>query len=83
MHLVAPLKESFEANASWLAVFQMPTCAPDLDPQEGIWSLVNRDMGNLGDAELGHVTRAVKRKLMHAEATATSGNRSVLVRHRV
>lgn len=63
MHLVAPLREFFEANASWLTVFQLPTYAPDLNPQEGIWSLVKRDIGNLAAADLGQVTRAVKRKL--------------------
>ncbi|GAA2941655.1 hypothetical protein GCM10010518_30980 [Kitasatospora cinereorecta] len=63
MHLVAPLREFFEANASWLTVFQLPTYAPDLNPQEGIWSLVKRDIGNLAAADIGQVTRAVKRKL--------------------
>lgn len=63
MHLVAPLREFFGANASWLTVFQLPTYAPDLNPQEGIWSLVKRDIGNLAAADLGQVTRAVKRKL--------------------
>lgn len=36
---------------------------PYLNPQEGIWSLVKRDIGNLAAADLGQVTRAVKRKL--------------------
>jgi hypothetical protein len=63
MHLVAPLREFFGANADWLTVFQLPTYAPDLNPQEGIWSLVKRDIGNLAAADLGQVTRAVKRKL--------------------
>lgn len=63
MHLVAPLKEFFESNASWLTVFQLPVYAPDPNPQEGIWSLVKRDIGNLAAADLGQVTRAVKRKL--------------------
>jgi transposase len=63
MHLVAPLREFFEANAAWLTVFQLPTYAPDLNPQEGIWSLVKRDIGNLAAADLGQITRAVKRKL--------------------
>ncbi|MFF1401373.1 hypothetical protein ACFVZD_47825 [Streptomyces sp. NPDC058287] len=36
---------------------------PDLNPQEGIWSLVKRDIGSLAAADLNQVTRAVKRKL--------------------
>uniref|UniRef100_UPI0039083EDD transposase n=1 Tax=Streptomyces bacillaris TaxID=68179 RepID=UPI0039083EDD len=63
MNLVAPLREFFEANASWLTVFQLPTYAPDLSPQEGICSLVKRDLGNLAAADLSQVTRAVKRRL--------------------
>nr|WP_235613829.1 transposase [Streptomyces olivochromogenes] len=61
MHLVAPLREFFEANADWLTVFQLPTYAPDLNPQDGIWSLVKRDIGNLAAADLSQITRAVKR----------------------
>lgn len=63
MNLVAPLREFFEANALWLTVFQLPTYAPDLNPQEGIWSLVKRDLGNLAAADLSQATRAVKRRL--------------------
>ncbi|MFE9853681.1 transposase [Streptomyces sp. NPDC005576] len=63
MHLVAPLREFFAANATWLTVFQLPTYAPDLNPQEGVWSLVKRDIGNLAAADLVQITRAVKRRL--------------------
>ncbi len=62
-HLVPPLREFFEANTDWLTVFQLPTYAPDLNPQEGIWSLVKRDIGNLAAADLGQITRAVRRNL--------------------
>ncbi|WP_241681635.1 hypothetical protein [Streptomyces sp. CB01881] len=34
-----------------------------MDPQEGIWSPAKRDIGNLAAADLGQVTRAVKRRL--------------------
>jgi hypothetical protein len=63
MHLAAPLREFFEANANWLTVYQLPTYAPDLNPQEGIWSLVKRGIGNLAAADLSQITRAVKRTL--------------------
>ncbi|MEV6654960.1 transposase [Streptomyces sp. NPDC051219] len=63
LHLTAPLREFIAANAAWLTVFQLPTYAPDLNPQEGVWSLVKRDLGNLAAADLGQITRAVKRKL--------------------
>ncbi|WP_370146524.1 transposase [Kitasatospora sp. GAS206B] len=62
-HLVEPLREFIADHADWLTVFQLPSYAPDLNPQEGIWSLVKRDIGNLAAADLGQITRAVKRKL--------------------
>ncbi|WP_263986537.1 transposase [Streptomyces sp. NK15101] len=63
IHLSAPLREFIAANADWLTVFQLPSYAPDLNPREGIWSLVKRDIGNLAAADLGQITRAVKRRL--------------------
>ncbi|MFC8720627.1 transposase [Kitasatospora sp. NPDC057198] len=63
LHLAKPLPAFIEANSHWLTVFQLPTYAPDLNPQEGIWSLVKRDLGNLAAADLGQITRAVKRRL--------------------
>jgi DDE superfamily endonuclease len=47
-----------EANAEWLTVFQLPAYAPDLNPQEGIWSLVKREIGNLAAAGLTQITTA-------------------------
>ncbi|MEU2874710.1 transposase [Streptomyces olivoreticuli] len=63
IHLTAPLWEFIAANADWLTVFQLPSYAPDLNPQEGIWSMVKRDIGNLAAAALSQITRAVKRRL--------------------
>ncbi|WSS89457.1 transposase [Streptomyces sp. NBC_01176] len=63
LHLTAGMREFIDANAEWLTVFQLPTYAPDLNPQEGVWSLVKRDIGNLAAAYLGQITRAVKRRL--------------------
>ena len=63
LYLTAGMREFIAANAEWLTVFELPTCAPDLNPQEGVWSLVKRDVGNPAAADLGQITRAVKRKL--------------------
>lgn len=63
LHLTKPLREFIEANSEWLTVFQLPTYAPDLNPTEGIWSLVKRDIGNLATANLAEITRAVKHRL--------------------
>ncbi|MFE2581953.1 transposase [Streptomyces sp. NPDC059378] len=58
LHLTRSLREFIEANAEWLSVVQLPPYAADLNPTEGVWSLVKRDIGNLGE-----ITRAVKRRL--------------------
>lgn len=63
LHLTAGMKEFIEANAAWLTVFQLPAYTPDLNPTEGIGALVKRDLGNLAAADLGEITRAVKRRL--------------------
>ncbi|WP_308460674.1 transposase [Streptomyces sp. Ru72] len=63
LHLTAGIREFIAANADWLIVFQLPTYAPDLNPTEGVWSLVKRDIGNLAAADLRKITRAVKRRL--------------------
>ncbi|MFJ9590958.1 hypothetical protein ACIRSD_45885 [Streptomyces acidicola] len=34
-----------------------------MNPQEGIWALGKRDIGNLAAADLGQITRAGKRRL--------------------
>ncbi|MET7356229.1 transposase [Streptomyces mirabilis] len=63
LHLTRGMREFIDANAEWLTVFQLPVYAPDLNPTEGIWSLVKRDIGNLAAAGLSQITRAVKRRL--------------------
>ncbi|MFF4761013.1 transposase [Streptomyces sp. NPDC001292] len=63
LHLTAGMKEFIDANADWLTVFQLPAYAPDLNPTEGVWAMVKRDIGNLAAADLGQITKAVKRRL--------------------
>lgn len=58
LHLTRPLRAFIDANADWLTVVQLPTYAPDLNPTEGVWSLVKRDIGNLAAAGLAQVTHA-------------------------
>ncbi|WP_449343260.1 transposase [Streptomyces silvisoli] len=40
-HRAADLRQ-YVADHDWLTVFQLPSCAPDLNPVEGIWSLLRR-----------------------------------------
>jgi transposase len=44
-------------------VYRLPAYAPDLNPAEGIWSLLKRSMANFAAADLEGLVRIVKRKL--------------------
>ncbi|WP_411147075.1 transposase, partial [Streptomyces sp. x-80] len=57
------MKEFIAASEDWLTVFHFPAYAPDLNPQEGVWSLVKRTIGNLAAANLDQMATAVKRSL--------------------
>lgn len=63
VHRMPQLKAFFEDNADWLTVFYLPSYAPDLNPQEGIWSHVKRGIGNLAAASVDHLATAVKHRL--------------------
>ncbi|WUX02561.1 transposase (plasmid) [Streptomyces sp. NBC_01450] len=66
-HLMPQMKEFIAANEEWLTVFHFPVYAPDLNPQEGIWSLVKRTIGNLAAANLDHLATAVRRSLKETQ----------------
>jgi putative transposase len=36
-----------DAHTDWLTVVRLPAYAPDLNPTEGVWSHLKRDLGNL------------------------------------
>ncbi|MDJ0343957.1 transposase [Streptomyces sp. H10-C2] len=63
VHLVDELALFFVENEEWLTVFQLPSYAPELNPQEGVWSLVKRGLADFAAASLDHLSRIVKRKL--------------------
>jgi transposase len=44
-------------------VYRLPAYAADLNPAEGIWSLLRRSMANFAAADLEGLVRIVKRKL--------------------
>jgi transposase len=63
VHLVDELALFFVENEEWLTVFQLPSYAPELNPQEGVWSLVKRGLADFAAANLDHLARVMKRKL--------------------
>jgi transposase len=63
VHLAHELADFAEEHQEWLRIFQMPTYAPELNPAEGIWSLLRRSMANFLTTDLGGLVRIIKRKL--------------------
>ncbi|MFF2410462.1 transposase [Streptomyces sp. NPDC058092] len=62
-HLMPQMKAFIAENDDWLTVFHFPAYAPDLNPQEGIWSLVKRTVCNLAAANLDQPATVVKHSL--------------------
>jgi transposase len=63
VHLRRELADYAEENKTWLRVYQLPSYAPDLNPAEGVWSLLKRSIANFVAPDLNSLTRIVKRKL--------------------
>jgi transposase len=63
IHLAPGLAEFAIENKDWLRIYRLPAYAPDLNPAEGIWSLLKRSMANFAAPGLDHLVRLVKRKL--------------------
>lgn len=51
------------ASRLWLTVYQLPPYAPELNPVEGVWSLLKRSLANLTKQSLDQLTKLVKTRL--------------------
>ena len=63
IHLAPGLADFARENKEWLRVYRMPAYAPDMNPAEGLWSLLKRSMANFAAADLDGLVRIIKRKL--------------------
>ena len=55
---------AFTAAQAWLRVFQLPSYAPDLNPVEGIWSVLKRGaLANLAVASFAHLLQVIRHGL--------------------
>ena len=63
VHLHAELR-AFTSAQEWLRVFQLPSYAPDLNPVEGIWSVLKRGvLANLAVASFAHLIQVIRHGL--------------------
>ena len=63
VHLAPELASFAAENKAWLRVYRLPAYAPDMNPAEGIWSLLKRSMVNFAAADVAGLVRIIKRKL--------------------
>ena len=61
-HLNRAMRQLIAAR-SWLTVFQLPACAPELNPVEGVWSSLKRSLANLTKQGIGQLVALVKTRL--------------------
>jgi hypothetical protein len=63
VHLKAELR-AFTGAQPWLRVFQLPSYAPDLNPMEGIWSVLKRGpLANVAFTSFAHLLQVIKHGL--------------------
>ncbi|OPC76650.1 DDE endonuclease [Embleya scabrispora] len=66
-HLASGLRE-YAAAHDWLTIRQLPSYAPDLNPVEGIWSLLRRGFtGNVAFTDADHLVRTIRQGLRHIQ----------------
>ncbi|MFI0425237.1 transposase [Spongiactinospora sp. 9N601] len=63
VHLAGQLADFAAENAGWLRLIQLPAYAPELNPAEGVWSLLRRALANFAVTDLPGLVRLVKRRL--------------------
>ncbi|MFB7333713.1 transposase [Streptomyces adustus] len=66
-HRAAGMRK-YAADHDWLTVVQLPSDSPDLNPVEGVWSLLRRgSMANIAFTDPDHLTRTLRRGLAHIQ----------------
>lgn len=63
VHLTSELATFITENKQWLTVFRLPSYAPELNPVEGVWSLLKRSLENFAAVGLDHLVAVSRRKL--------------------
>lgn len=57
------LMRSLIAARPWLTVFHLPACAPELNPVEGVWSVMKCGLVNLAKRDIDQLRALVKTRL--------------------
>ncbi|QEV16562.1 IS630 family transposase [Streptomyces alboniger] len=66
-HRAAGMRQ-YAAEHDWLTIVQLPSYAPDLNPVEGVWSLLRRGpLANTAFADHEHLERVLRHGLRHIQ----------------
>jgi hypothetical protein len=62
LHTDALMRELL-AGRSWLTVFQLPSYAPELNPDEGVWAHLKKSLANLAACSTDQLAALAKSRL--------------------
>lgn len=66
-HRTAGMRQYADEH-DWLTIMQLPSYAPDLNPVEGIWSLLRRSpLANIAFTDDAHLEQTLRRGLRHIQ----------------
>ncbi|MEV0694498.1 hypothetical protein [Streptomyces sp. NPDC050388] len=51
------------AARSWLTVFHFPSCAPDSNPDEGVWASLKKSLANLAACTTDQLAALIRIRL--------------------
>ena len=51
------------AARDWLTIYRLPAYASELNPVEGVWSVLKRSLANLAKRDIGQLTALIKTRL--------------------
>jgi DDE superfamily endonuclease len=63
VHRSAAMRRFCQAHHDWLTVVQLPAYAPELNPTEGVWAHVKRDLANRLAGTVDELAASAKRLL--------------------
>ncbi len=67
VHKASDLRQ-WAADREWLTIYYLPPYAPDLNPVEGIWSLLRRGwLSNVAFSTPEHLVQRIRRGLRHIQ----------------
>jgi DDE superfamily endonuclease len=59
-HTSKVMRQFLDAHPDWLTVVRLPAYASDLNPTEGVWSHLKRDLGNLAACGVDQLAATVR-----------------------